>query len=772
MLGFDAPYVPGWDCHGLPIEQKVDKQLGSKMREMDAVADPEGLPRVRAELHRHPARGVPAAGRRRQLEAPVPTMTLRLRGGHRARLRRVLREGPPLPRPEVGALVLHGPHGARRGRARVRGARGPGDHVAFPIADPATSSSATTTVEPEAGSGPSSGRRRPGRSPRTSRSRSTPRRRTPSSRRATASTSSPRSCAEAVAKDAGWTDWKIVHRLPGSDLAGVRYRHPLPPESRGELTPEEAAAAFRIVPGDYVTMDAGTGLVHTAPGPRRGRLPDRASARACPILSPVDEGGRYTTVAKYKGKKVLDANAEIVEDLRAAGALLAVDPKFRHEYPHCWRCKKPVIFRATVQWFVRLDDPRTDVRAGALAAIRRVQWIPPWGEARIAGMVENRREWVVSRQRRWGSPDHAPLRDARRRARRGLPVEGLARGAAEVLRAARRDLPQGGRRRLVRAAGRGLPAAGRRPPRLRRLREGDRHPRRLVRLGRLAPRRAALRRVARARRRPAGSARGRLPRGPRPAPRLVPVVAADVGGALRRRALPGGHHARLLPGRLGAQDVEVARQRRRAAGAHPPLRRRHPPALGLLARLPGRHADLRGDPGALRRGVPEDPQHRPLPDLEPLRLRPGRGRGARRTRSSRSTAGPSPWPASWRSGSSRPTRTTSSTSSTITLVNFCATTLSAFYLDILKDRLYASRADSPRAAVRADRDEPDRPGPRDSARARCFRSPRRRSGRPCPGKKEESVHYARFETLDDAAGRRHPPGILGTTDASCARKSP
>jgi len=155
--------------------------------------------------------------------------------------------------------------------------------------------------------------------------------------------------------------------------------------------------------GDYVTMDAGTGLVHTAPGAGEDDF-QTGKRENLPILSPVDEAGRFTTVAKYRGKKVLDANAEIVEDLKAAGALVAEDPKFRHEYPHCWRCKNPVIFRATVQWFVRLDDPVTDVRRGSLDAIARVRWIPAWGEARITGMVENRREWVISRQRRWGSP--------------------------------------------------------------------------------------------------------------------------------------------------------------------------------------------------------------------------------------------------------------------------------------------------------------------------------------------------------------------------------
>ena len=150
-------------------------------------------------------------------------------------------------------------------------------------------------------------------------------------------------------------------------------------------------------------MDAGTGLVHTAPG--HGEDDFLTGQReGLPVLSPWTKAGRYTTVEKYKGKKVLDANPEIVEDLKASGALVGLDPKYRHEYPHCWRCKNPVIFRATVQWFVRLDLPSTDVRKGALEAIAKVKWTPSWGEQRIAGMVENRREWVISRQRRWGSP--------------------------------------------------------------------------------------------------------------------------------------------------------------------------------------------------------------------------------------------------------------------------------------------------------------------------------------------------------------------------------
>ncbi len=190
-----------------------------------------------------------------------------------------------------------------------------------------------------------------------------------------------------VAGELGWKNWKPGPVVPGRRLEGTVYAHPLPPECRGELTAEEDAKSFRVILGDHVTMDAGTGLVHTAPG--HGEDDFLAGQREkLPILSPVDEAGRFTTVAKYRGQKVLDANPAIVEDLKAVGALVGYDPKFRHEYPHCWRCKNPVIFRATIQWFARLDEQKTDVRRGALDAIARVKWIPPG--ARLASPAWSR----------------------------------------------------------------------------------------------------------------------------------------------------------------------------------------------------------------------------------------------------------------------------------------------------------------------------------------------------------------------------------------------
>ena len=177
---------------------------------------------------------------------------------------------------------------------------------------------------------------------------------------------------------------------PGKRLAGLQAQHPF--LDRKSI----------ILAADFVTMDTGTGLVHIAPGHGEddywlGR------ANGLEILSPVDDHGRFTDEANLPnltGKYVFDANSDIVDLLRERGMLLG-QQNFHHSYPYCWRSKTPIIFRNVEQFFIRIDE----LRAKALNAIHNeVKWIPAWGENRIAGTVESRPDWVISRQRSWGVP--------------------------------------------------------------------------------------------------------------------------------------------------------------------------------------------------------------------------------------------------------------------------------------------------------------------------------------------------------------------------------
>ncbi|MEY2485450.1 MAG: isoleucyl-tRNA synthetase [Verrucomicrobiota bacterium] len=181
-----------------------------------------------------------------------------------------------------------------------------------------------------------------------------------------------------------------LESLPGSALADAKAKHP--------FLDREAI----VFTADFVTMDSGTGCVHIAPG--HGEDDYLLGVRnGMEILSPVDDHGRFTDEAGLPdlvGKYVFDANNDIVALLRERGMLLG-EQKYHHSYPYCWRSKTPIIFRAVEQFFIRIDA----LRDKALSAIRDgVKWIPPWGENRIAGTVESRPDWVISRQRSWGVP--------------------------------------------------------------------------------------------------------------------------------------------------------------------------------------------------------------------------------------------------------------------------------------------------------------------------------------------------------------------------------
>jgi len=197
--------------------------------------------------------------------------------------------------------------------------------------------------------------------------------------------------AEAVERLAAtWgTELTVLTTIAGKDLEHCTYRHPL-----FDRTSEI------VIGGDYVTTESGTGLVHTAPG--HGLEDYQVGLRyGLPILSPVDAKGNFTEEAgQFAGLNVLkDANDAIIQALQAGGFLLKREP-YLHKYPYDWRTKKPTIFRATEQWFASVEG----FRDAALRAISQVQWIPAQGENRITSMVQERSDWCISRQRSWGVP--------------------------------------------------------------------------------------------------------------------------------------------------------------------------------------------------------------------------------------------------------------------------------------------------------------------------------------------------------------------------------
>ncbi len=188
----------------------------------------------------------------------------------------------------------------------------------------------------------------------------------------------------------GWNSYKTVERVKGNVFEGLKAEHPI-------FDDKESV----FVLADYVTLEQGTGCVHTAPG--HGEEDYLTGLKYnLEIYAPVDDEGKFDgSVEKYKGIHVFDANPLIVEDLKKEGKLI-LSEDIEHSYPHCWRCKNPIIFRATEQWFISLDEGQ--LREKASEEIKKVKWIPEWGEERIKNMVENRPDWCISRQRAWGVP--------------------------------------------------------------------------------------------------------------------------------------------------------------------------------------------------------------------------------------------------------------------------------------------------------------------------------------------------------------------------------
>jgi isoleucyl-tRNA synthetase len=402
MAGFHAPYVPGWDCHGLPIEHQVMKELGDKKKDLDVSAIRK-LCRAYAQKYvdtqREEFKRLGVLG---EWDHPYLTMT----PGYEATIIR-----------EFGKFVERG--GVYKGLKPVLWCTqdqtalaeaeveyddhtSPSIYVKFPIV---TSASVLGKTFP--GIAFPEGTKLVSVVIWTT---------TPWTLPANQAVCLHRDfnyafvqvgdellvvaekLLDSVVKACAIEHYHVVGvKKGGEGFEGLETQRPL---STG-LSP--------MLLGDFVTLDQGTGCVHIAPGHGMEDyllvLEHNATAslgERLEILAPVDNGGKFTSVVKeFSGQHVFKANPKIVEYLQANGRLLG-HGSLSHSYPHCWRCKSPVIFRATEQWFVSMDT--NDLRKETLAEIERVRWIPSYGRDRIHGMIENRPDWCLSRQRVWGVP--------------------------------------------------------------------------------------------------------------------------------------------------------------------------------------------------------------------------------------------------------------------------------------------------------------------------------------------------------------------------------
>jgi isoleucyl-tRNA synthetase len=387
MSGLDAVYVPGWDCHGLPIEHEVDKRLGPKKeamsqadvrRECRAYAD-KFLDIQRKEFKRLGVLG--------HWEDPYITMKYEYEAVIARELARFYHNGSVYRSKKPIYWCNDCVTALAEAEVEYADHTSPSIYVAFSVTDDLSAKYPelkgldtylviwTTT---------------PWTIPANLAVAAHPDFEYVAVKHDGKAYILASRLAALCMDSFGFEGWEIATEINPQDIEGVKAKHPLyDRESVGVLA-------------DYVTLEAGTGLVHTAPG--HGREDYETGLRyGLDIYSPVDDHGRFTDeVEFFAGQKVFEANDNVVAKLKEVGALLASE-EITHSYPHCWRCKEPVIFRATAQWFISMEE--NDLRANSLKAIRdAVQWVPKWGRERIYGMIENRPDWCISRQRSWGVP--------------------------------------------------------------------------------------------------------------------------------------------------------------------------------------------------------------------------------------------------------------------------------------------------------------------------------------------------------------------------------
>ncbi|MCU1271307.1 MAG: Isoleucyl-tRNA synthetase [Acidobacteriaceae bacterium] len=400
MAGFDAPYIPGWDCHGLPIEIKVDQQLGGKklqMKPIDVRLECRKYAQKYLDLQREQFKRIGVLGR---FDKPYSTMTPEYESVVLKTFYDFFEKGFVYKGLRPVYWCMHDRTALAEAEVEYETHTSPTVWVKYRLqSDP-------RTIDPALGDARIHGDKpvftiiwttTPWTLPASMAVAFHPTEEYVALEAPDGIYIVAEKLAKAVAEKAGFPDAKTIARFPGRVMENTWFYHPfLPWEQRKILG----------VIADYVTMDTGTGVVHTAPS---HGAEDFATGQRykLDVACDVDAAGKiHNGLPEYDGLQVFKANQPIIELLKSRGALLH-EEKVEHSYPHCWRCHNPVIFRATEQWFISMETPMPGggtFRTRALEEIKKVKWDPTWGEERISNMVESRPDWTISRQRIWGVP--------------------------------------------------------------------------------------------------------------------------------------------------------------------------------------------------------------------------------------------------------------------------------------------------------------------------------------------------------------------------------
>src|SRR5690349_9819072 len=418
MVGYDAPYVPGYDCHGLPIELHVERKLGEKKKEMPALSIRRACREFAANALKRQTKDFQRLGILGEWENPYITMSDHYEAETARLFARFVERGFVYKGARPVYWCIHDQTALAEAEVEYHQHTSPSVYVKFPLqSDPAQIDAAlagkkvfaliwtTTPWTLPANLGIAVH---------------------PDFDYVAVETDAEvyivaAELLEVVAKQCNLVDPKVLARFSGSKLDRLEAKHPWIDRPSLFMVGEhvtlggEADAETELDVSDgrekSATSKAGTGLVHTAPGHGHDDFVI-GKKYGLEIYCPVDNAGRFAAdVEHFAGMTVFEANPKIVEFMRERGVLLFTE-QYDHRYPHCWRCKNPVIFRATPQWFISMDEKSEPPASGggslrtmALNEVdNRVQWIPAWGRDRMRNMLKGRPDWCVSRQRVWGVP--------------------------------------------------------------------------------------------------------------------------------------------------------------------------------------------------------------------------------------------------------------------------------------------------------------------------------------------------------------------------------